>query len=217
MAGMLVSPKSYLARVENKLGEVSPSVDTVKIFEDPLTDRDLALELLRGKKEDIISRIFGKYPLNCENLPSSDASELDGMIARFTEGGSESLELLEKIIALVRSPREKNGDVSPMIERITETVKAHFTEEISVSEIASTVNISVYYLAHAFKNATGTTLTEYRNALRLTEAKRLLISTDMSVGEIAASCGFSGAAYFTEVFTRSELVPPTEYRRCHGN
>jgi uncharacterized protein YbbC (DUF1343 family) len=82
-------------------------------------------------------------------------------------------------------------------------------------KLAEQMNVSVHYLTHLFKSFTGTTLVAYRNELRLTRAKELLVGTALSVGEIAEQTGFSGAAYFTEVFTASESIPPSEYRKYH--
>ena len=77
------------------------------------------------------------------------------------------------------------------------------------------MNISLYYLSHLFKAVTGITVIDYRNELRLTKAKLLLIRTDDSIGSIAQSLGFCSAAYFTEIFTASERIPPSEYRKRH--
>ena len=102
-----------------------------------------------------------------------------------------------------------------MIETIKAYVGAHLAEDLTLAEIADHVRISVYYLSHLFKKVTGTTVLAYRSELRLTMAKQLLVGTDLPIGEIAQRTGFSGAAYFTELFSKSEKIPPTEYRRYH--
>jgi len=83
------------------------------------------------------------------------------------------------------------------------------------NEIAEAMKISVYYLTHLFKEATGATLTEYRNEFRVTRAKELLINTDQPIGVIAQECGFCSAAYFSEVFSGEERISPREYRILH--
>ncbi|MBQ9115489.1 MAG: exo-alpha-sialidase, partial [Clostridia bacterium] len=162
ISGWLISEGSYLARVENKLGGLSPEVDVSMIFEDPITDKDLAAELIKGDKEHILPRIFSKYPLNCEGIRFNDARKLDGAISEFIESGSSSVELLERILALVRAPRGQNDCTPPIVESIIDYIKENISEDFSVSRLAEKMNISVYYMTHVFKTATGITITEYR-------------------------------------------------------
>ena len=94
-------------------------------------------------------------------------------------------------------------------------IKDNLTGDFSINEIAEHINISVYYLSHLFKSVTGITILEYRNELRLTEAKLLLIQTDIDITNIAEQTGFGSAAYFTSLFSKSEKISPSEYRKYH--
>lgn len=213
--GTPISKGTKLKQIVSKLGKLSSEVDMKAIFGENLSDRELAEELLSINGEDAISEVFDRFPINCENFTFADSEELDALIAEFNGSGKCDFGLLERIIALVRVPREKRSVSQPIVEAVIEYIKANVSEEITVSDIAAKVNVNKYYMAHIFKATTGTTVTDYRNTLRLTKAKRLLICSEMSIGEIAACCGFNTAAYFTELFTRSEKIPPTEYRRLH--
>ena len=165
--------------------------------------------------EEIIPKLFDKYPLNCERVMGSEALLLDSMLMKFSETGYCDRRLLEKIIFMLRFPREEPPVSLPIVNRVIELTRNHPGDDVPVSELAQMANVSLYYMAHVFKKVTGCTVTEYRNAMRLTEAKRLLVTTELTVSEIAQQCGFCSAAYLTELFTRSELVPPTEYRKLH--
>ena len=213
--GSLISEGGWLKQIACKLGELSEDADVKAIFGDNISDRELAEELLCGEGSDIISRIFDRFPIHCVNFTFSDAKELDALITEFTDGESRDIALLEHIISLVRAPRKQKEASVPIVEAVTEYIKANLSEEITVSDIAANINISMYYMAHAFKAVTGTTVTDYRNTLRLTKAKQLLIGSDMSIGEIAANCGFNTATYFAELFKNNERISPTEYRRLH--
>ena len=103
----------------------------------------------------------------------------------------------------------------PIVDKVKSYIDTHLCEDFSVTDIAQSINASVYYLSHLFKSVTGTTVTEYKNESRLTKAKLMLISTDETIGAIAEKSGFGGSAYFTEIFTRSEKIPPSEYRRLN--
>ena len=215
--GELVSKESYLGNVANKLGELSSDTDLATIFEEDVTDAELASELMRNEPENVLPRLFDKYPLKCEVITENEAMALDSLLMKFTETGYSDVRLLEKIISAIRAPKGTKAVTQTITERVLGFVREHFREDLTVTEIAKAVNVSRYYMAHIFKKTTGVTVTEYRNAQRLTEAKRLLMQTDATVSEIAQACGFSTSAYLTETFTRSELIPPTEYRKLHKN
>ena len=56
---------------------------------------------------------------------------------------------------------------------------------------------------------------EYKNELKLTKAKKLLVTTDDSITDIAYACGFSSASYFAERFSKSEGMLPLQYRNLN--
>ena len=101
---------------------------------------------------------------------------------------------------------------TPMIERIKDKVDENLEFDMSLSEIARSIGISVYYMSHIFKKHTGMTVVEYRTAKRIEKAKKLLCETGLSVTEIAFKCGFSSQGYFSERFAKLCGASPTKYR-----
>ena len=67
---------------------------------------------------------------------------------------------------------------------------ADLSQEMSAGDVAQRAVVSLYYMLHQFKRATSITISDYRNELRLTQAKRLLVSGTQSMTEIAHACGF---------------------------
>ena len=65
----------------------------------------------------------------------------------------------------------------------------------------------------AFKQKYGVTVVDYLTELRIEEAKKLLLETDMTVSEVAEEVGFSDTSYFSKVFLKSAGIPPSSYRR----
>lgn len=213
--GELVSPNSYLARVANKLGILSEQADKESLFAPAFTDHDFAIELLHEKKSDVIAKIFDRYPLNSADFESVDFKRIDQMLAAFEASDTTDAESLAKMIATIRDAASRAKEPSPVIGRVEDYIAEHLTEDLTMVSVAKAMQISVYYLSHLFKEITGTTLTEYRNELRITQAKRMLIGSQKSIGTIASECGFCTAAYFSEVFAASEQISPSEYRALH--
>ncbi|MBQ9802478.1 MAG: exo-alpha-sialidase [Clostridia bacterium] len=212
--GALCTEGSFLKNVVSKLGTLAEG-DPDPFGEVPITDRELAELLIDSGELDPIGRVFERYPLNCINICDFDAKRLDTLICRFREADSKDVELLTEIIRFIRSTPKKQEETSPVIEAIKAHIEENLAAELSVMALADCMKISIYYLSHLFKSVTGTTVIEYRNELRLTKAKLMLISTEKSVGDIAQELGFCSAPYFTEIFSKSEKIPPSEYRRLH--
>lgn len=210
LAGKLVTEGSFLQNVVSKLGELA---DPDPFAESCSDARAFAQQLLDSGEEDVIGKVFAHYPVSCINIDDLDAKKLDSLIVKFRE--KRDLQVLLQIIDQLRLVPKKKQELSPVVDRIKDFLESNLQEDISVSAIAEQMNMSLYYLSHLFKAVTGTTVVEYRNELRLTKAKLMLIRTDMPVHQIAQQTGFGSASYFTEVFTRSEKVPPTEYRKYH--
>lgn len=216
MAGEVRDSGSFLARTASRLGEYSGADDNP--YGDPKKYSDeeaLAVLLACGDKQKMIAELFRMYPPNCERLGDPACRELDQMIADFSAAEDTDEEMLGRIISLSRRALAAPPEESPIVERIRRMLADGDTAGMSAAGMAETLHISRYYMAHLFRRVTGITFTEYRNAQRLTRAKRLLIGSDTTVADIAAECGFASASYFTQLFVRSEGITPVEYRRMH--
>ena len=64
-----------------------------------------------------------------------------------------------------------------------------------------------------FKASTGKTLHEYIEDRRIKKSINLLISTDMTLTEIAYECGFSSQSYFSYAFKRHTGLTPRDYAK----
>lgn len=92
----------------------------------------------------------------------------------------------------------------------------HAREEITLSVLAEHFGYSASYVARLFRRHLGTTVSEHRNALRLSRAYRLLLDTEMRVGEIAEACGFHDIYYFSRLFKARYGTSPLGARRERG-
>jgi len=87
-------------------------------------------------------------------------------------------------------------------------IRENLTAAITLDAVAAHVGISKYYLAREFRRFTGTTIIDFLNLTRCTEAKGL-IESGMSVSRAAASCGYENYSYFTRVFKKHFGVLPS--------
>lgn len=83
---------------------------------------------------------------------------------------------------------------------------------LSLNEMADVAHLSPYHFARTFRRVTGIPPGEFMNALRLERAKRLLLTTDLSVGEVCHEIGYNSQGTFTSRFTKLVGLPPTQMR-----
>lgn len=105
--------------------------------------------------------------------------------------------------------RKKNKKVIDMMQ---EFINKHYTEELSVSEIADKVYLSPCYANYIFKKETGETLMEFLTGVRLKKAKELLKNSLLKVYEISEKVGYKSNSYFNSVFKEHCGMTPLEYR-----
>ena len=85
--------------------------------------------------------------------------------------------------------------------------------DLSLEAVASHFHMSGSAFSRMFKKGAGIGFKQYILTAKLTQAKRLLATTDYSVTEVAFRSGFSDSNYFSSVFRKFESVTPTEYAR----
>lgn len=120
---------------------------------------------------------------------------------------------LDTIDAYYKRPSVATDSVMDLAHQIRAYVDAHVTEELSVSEIAGTFQISASYLARIFKRSIGYPLSKYIIRRRLGEAQTLLLNSTMPISEISLRVGYPNQSYFTKLFTQSFGVSPLQYRK----
>ena len=91
-------------------------------------------------------------------------------------------------------------------------INTNYSENIKLSDVASLLSFDESYFCRLFKNAMGTTFTEYLNFVRICKAEKLLKKTQDSILEISESVGFSSVSYFNRIFKKYRHISPRAYR-----
>jgi len=107
-----------------------------------------------------------------------------------------------------RQDREDKIGLSPMLQY----VHLHYTERLSLEELAKTFNHSVPYISRSFKELTGKGFHDYVRSLRIESAVTMLLHTNMSVTDIAAAVGFDSFRTFARAFREMKNMTASEFR-----
>lgn len=99
------------------------------------------------------------------------------------------------------------------LSSIFEYVKNNYNQDISLNEIAKIANLTPTSFCRMFKLKTKKNFVEYLNEIRVSNACKYLIETDMNMSEIAYKCGYKTASNFNMLFKKLTGTTPKEYRK----
>ncbi len=98
------------------------------------------------------------------------------------------------------------------LARVLDYMGTHVAEPLTLDELAGEAGVSKFHFCRLFRAATGLTPHAALVDLRLKEAKRLLLHTDLNVKEVASRCGFEHASHFATTFRRRFGSSPGAFR-----
>ncbi len=99
-----------------------------------------------------------------------------------------------------------------LVEKLKAFIEEHLNEELTRSRLSDCINFSGDYVARFFRAETGKTISEYIMEQRMEKAKRYLVETQMSIGDISCEVGFNNFSYFSKAFKGYTGKTPNEYR-----
>lgn len=91
-------------------------------------------------------------------------------------------------------------------------ITANYNTEIHIKDLADSCNLSLSHFMYLFKEETGMTPLAYQQTLRIKDTMSALISSKVSITEIAAQVGYQDPLYFSRVFKKIVGMSPREYR-----
>ena len=159
-----------------------------------------------------------------------------------TAGGTSSIDLMLQLIAndlgeekanyvadqLIYSSIRTNEDEQrlsiptrigvrhPKLSRVIQTMEVNIEDPVSPSDLASNVGMSTRQLERLFRRYLNKSPKRYYMGLRLQKARNLLMQTDMSVINVALSCGFSSPSHFSKCYRSHYETTPYRERGTHA-
>lgn len=119
----------------------------------------------------------------------------------------------QKFIYLTGHNKTQNSiDYTNKIALATkEYLEAHYTEDISLEDVAEQVNISPQYFSKLIKKTTGLNFIDWLSMLRVKKAKELFNTTNLTVKEVCFMVGYKDPNYFSRIFKKRIGITPSEY------
>jgi AraC family transcriptional regulator len=104
-----------------------------------------------------------------------------------------------------------------VVERVIQMMKEQIHESLTLEDMADTACLSPFYFNRIFHQVVGIPPCEFLATLRLQAAKRLLLTTSLSVTDICFEVGYIGLGSFTTRFTQQVGVSPRQLRNLSRN
>ncbi|HHW08694.1 MAG TPA: helix-turn-helix transcriptional regulator [Firmicutes bacterium] len=102
--------------------------------------------------------------------------------------------------------------IDSRLQQALQYMRSHFHKSITMAEVAREVNVSEGHLRALFKSEMGVSFRTALQNMRISQAKTLLLGSDLAIGEIAIRTGFNDVHHFSRTFTKVEGVPPSVFR-----
>lgn len=124
------------------------------------------------------------------------------------------------LLELIESLLKEEGLHQPNITRTTGMqrellayIQEHYTEKITLGMLAKEFHLSEKYISWYFKEHFSISFMQYVSHLRMTRAKDLLLTTELSITEVALSCGYPSVNLFIRGFKEMHGMTPLQYRK----
>ncbi|MBQ4483228.1 MAG: helix-turn-helix domain-containing protein [Lachnospiraceae bacterium] len=148
-----------------------------------------------GEMHDIMEEIAGearRREKGYEGMIRADILRILTLLIRHyeKEGTDTSIDLGEKKRSMKR------------LEEAVYYINSHFTDNLTLEEVARKAYMSPNYFSTYFKNVTNRKFSEYLTMLRLNRVQELFLTTDRTVASIAMECGFRNMSNFYRLYKK---------------
>ena len=142
--------------------------------------------------------------LKHHTMSDSDAFKIEGLLYLFF---SKLCEDRKEI-----SSMSKEENTNNYINKAIEFIQNNYHNSIKVTDIANYICLNRSYLTSIFQNNLNMSPQKFLMKFRITKAAELLYNTNLSITNIAYSCGYSDPLAFSKAFKKIKGISPKEYR-----
>jgi AraC family transcriptional regulator len=114
-------------------------------------------------------------------------------------------------------PKPIRGGLAPwQVRRVTTHIETNLDAAITTKDLAALARLSLFHFCRAFRDSFGESPHGYVTRRRVERAQGLMLTTNESLGQIAADCGFTDQAHLSKLFRRFVGESPGVWRRARA-
>ncbi len=177
------------------------------------------------KDDYLCAIIHGTEQEECGTLARSIGAECSGLVEKALSRPFNYVIYPEVLLSTQEIPRawqycvqqltiphrDRQTDDS-LIDRIRDYIAHHYGEDLSLDTMSDRFAMNPTYFSSFFHQKTGIRFKDYLTRIRITEARRLLMQSDLKIYEISQQVGFSDVRYFSQIFLKMTGVLPKDYK-----
>jgi len=187
---------------------VDPHYDSVPIILlTAYSDPAIKFEGFEGGATDFITKPFNARELICRLQAQISMKKVRDKL------DSVNQELYRELQKRAEKSNNVSASAEEKIAHIIDFINENYKADLSREGMASAVDLSPDYLSRVFNKITGLKIPEYINRLRIREAARRLVESDVTILCIAYDVGFNNLRTFNRAFLKLMESTPSEYRK----
>ena len=199
----------HTAIMASHVSETSDPLAIGPVAGDDQMEADHATQAYLCRLHSVVAELFKALSESLHNEPGN-AVECLRRAEAMLDGRHEQV---------VRAPATttRQGLAPWQVRRVLAHIDANLATSIKNKELAAIARLSLFHFNVAFRNSVGDSPHEYIIRRRMERAQGLMLSSEMSLSEIAAECGLADQSHFTRLFHRFVGDSPAAWRRARAN
>jgi len=175
-------------------------------------NEDMQIIILTGHREFEYAQVAVKLGVLRFLLKPSKMSEIEEAV----DGAVKNLKLMPNYPSS-RTHQEneeqpKNEKPQFVVNQAIDYINRHYNKKLDLQTVADALYVSTWHLCKILKKQTGDNFIDILNKVRIEQAKKLLIESNLKIYEIAEEVGYIDTAYFSKIFKKLVQITPNEYR-----
>lgn len=151
----------------------------------------------------------------CHDIPAMQKQIAEIINLCILPGDQAPLEIslaLTRILTELCSYGGESADITPAVAQARQFIDKNYAQKISLEDISHASLVSPFHLSRIFKAQLGIAPHAYLNSVRAENAKRLLLTTQLTVQDVSEKIGFSNVNIFIRSFKNAVGMTPTAFR-----
>ena len=166
------------------------------------TAKELEQSEIRGALGQLVDALWGEHPCKDIFLKICSCQVIYSMLCDMVRDEDTRMEA-----------DLANNTAAAQIYKAIRHINRNFNTQIDARQLCRMVNMSYSYFSRSFKKITGRSFKEYLNEVRINRAEHLLMTTDLSVTQVALECGYNNVSYFITVYKALKNRTPLTGRK----
>ncbi|GAA4876037.1 hypothetical protein GCM10023310_64710 [Paenibacillus vulneris] len=199
------------------LGSKSSLLAEINAYLEEMKSRECSTKTLQAFYHDFLQMIYHilhmkgyqAHLMFSEEIGLGPVESVTRSVASMQEWTGRTIEL---VIEWIRDVEQPNSVVDRVKKFIADNMAS---KDLTRDDIAEFVYLHPDYLTRLFKKEAGVSLSDYLLEAKFKHAQAMLIKSDRSVSDIAASIGYTNFSHFSKMFKRITNMNPLEFRKKH--